>query len=628
MRRFHFFTCLLIATGASSGFAQEVVGPLYRNSALQPIEDYSDSLAIPLSKKATSLELPFFDDFSYSGVYPDKTLWQDRDVYVNSNFSIYPPSHGVATFDALDERGIPYNISGSKTSKPCDTLTSNPINLGDLKGSDSVYLSFFLQEKGLGENPDPEDYFILEFKNDSGKWHAVWRQKAIGKIIGDHPFKRHSINLAHPKHNFFSKDFQFRFRVQGNKTGALDHWHIDYVYLNKDRRYKDKLVSDVSLYRKPKGIFKTYFSLPYRHFVKNSKAYLNGKVEFHARNNDSVVHNPNINYRITDVASNKTIDSSKKNNQIAGLSPLSNKSGVQPSQFPAFHYQGASDHKIKLELALNIEATKIKADLPLTKSNDDFVMYQAFDDYFAYDDGSAEAAYALQVLIEGAVALEFRLEIPDTLRYIAFHFTGARDPLPQDKKFDIVVWEKLGTPGNEVVLATIKGAKPIYTGLLNGFALYELEKPLLLTGNFFVGWHQYRKFRLNVGLDMNYRFFNDSMPNPNLWYNTKGEWLNSTVVGTPLIRPVFGQNPSLSSQKVQKPQLTVYPNPISDFVTVQLDADGFTAELFNLQGQLITSNETASNELVLSTAQLEQGIYLIRVRDKNGLSFSQKLVKH
>lgn len=628
MLRLRLLTCFLITVCTFSCFAQEVIGPVLRNSALQSLKGQTDTPNTAISKKATSLELPFFDDFSYPGVYPDKTLWQDRDVYINPNFAINPPSHGVATFDALNERGIPYDISGSKTSKPCDTLTSCPINLGDLNGADSVYLSFFLQEKGLGENPDPEDYFILEFKNDSGKWFSVWKQKAVGKIKDDHPFNRHSINLEQSSHNFFNKDFQFRFRVQGNKTGALDHWHIDYVYLNKNRGYKDKLVSDVSIYQKPKGIFKTYFSLPYRHFIKNSKAYVNGKIDFHVRNNDSALHNPNINYRITDLASNTTIDSSQTNNQIAGLKSLSSRSETQSSQFPVFHYQGADNHKIKLELELNVEATKLKANLPLTKSNDDFVMHQAFDDYFAYDDGTAEAAYALHDVIEGAVALEFRLEIPDTLRYIAIHFTGARDPLPQDKKFDIVVWEKLGTAGNEIVLATIKGAKPIYTESLNGFALYELDQPLLLTGNFFVGWHQYRKFRLNVGLDMNYRFFNDSAPNPNLWFNIKGEWLNSSTLGTPLIRPVFGRNPTLSRKKSKDIQMEVYPNPVSDFVTIQMTANGFIAQLYNLQGQLMEQKETDSNTLTIRTSYLEKGIYIVRIKKEDGLGISQKLIKH
>jgi len=80
--------------------------------------------------KATNdtLTIPFFDDFSKKGVYPDNSLWLDNNVYINQNFGKNPMSIGVATFDILNMAGQIYS-NASQTPFIADYLTSKPINL-------------------------------------------------------------------------------------------------------------------------------------------------------------------------------------------------------------------------------------------------------------------------------------------------------------------------------------------------------------------------------------------------------------------------------------------------------------------------------------------------------------------
>ena len=69
---------LLLALSSVSG--QEVVIGTTSNRRLKSIKNRQ-------GKTADTLELPFIDDFSYPGVYPDERLWEDNYVYINNNYS-------------------------------------------------------------------------------------------------------------------------------------------------------------------------------------------------------------------------------------------------------------------------------------------------------------------------------------------------------------------------------------------------------------------------------------------------------------------------------------------------------------------------------------------------------------
>ena len=44
-----------------------------------------------------TIQLPFFEDFTTNTVYPNMAYWRDSLVYINNQFSVSPPSYGVAT---------------------------------------------------------------------------------------------------------------------------------------------------------------------------------------------------------------------------------------------------------------------------------------------------------------------------------------------------------------------------------------------------------------------------------------------------------------------------------------------------------------------------------------------------
>lgn len=611
--------------------SQEEITPLKRNpTIINYLKHHIEDDAGSLKKKDGPLTLPFFDDFSTIEIYPDAELWDDQDVFINSTFPIRPPSYGVATFDGLDHKGFPYNVDGVNVPGPCDFLTSHQIDLSELEEKDSVYLSFYFQQKGIGENPEANDSFVLEFRKKGGQWLNAWSTN--GELVeGEkYPFRQIMVRLFNPNEtsNVFHDSFQFRFRNLGNRTGALDHWHLDYVYLDKNRTLIDTVNADVSIYRAPIGLFKNYYSMPWRHFREDPGAFQKDSVDFNIINKSAELTSPNIEYTITDLTNDKELYSSfDLRNQLPDIPPFSTKSGKQLNELPFFHFDNLKDPKVELELKLVVTAGNINVNHPTQRSNDTFRVRQRFDEYFAYDDGSAESGYGLANTRQGAVALKFATQTVDTLKYIAFNFTGGYEVLPDQQKFNIVIWQQLKP--NTIELAKIEGVRPQYSYRRDGFVLYELEEPLVISGEFLIGWEQFSTFNLNVGIDLNYGYFNNGAPNPNLFINL-GEWDNSVVLGTPLIRPVFSSNTHLSTaERGAGEQVKVFPNPATDFVQVDLGTQSFRSlVIYTTQGRELHRIDQPKGQQNIDLTGWAQGLYLMIAETSSGQLVQKKILKN
>ncbi len=164
-----FFPLILFSQEYLTGVGDNSVIKRYRQSHEDELEPALKSQFI----KYIPLELPFYDDFSKRGVYPDSTKWIDNYAFVNPDYAIFPINTGVATLDILDEFG---DIYGSASVFPfdADRLTSFPLRLDSvydesiqamrrLTPADSIYFSFYYQPQGRGIPPLSYDSLILEF---------------------------------------------------------------------------------------------------------------------------------------------------------------------------------------------------------------------------------------------------------------------------------------------------------------------------------------------------------------------------------------------------------------------------------------------------------------------------------
>ena len=170
---------LIILFSAGQLFSQEYLRGLEINeevahdAAMRMQQNNRDKSAA--SDDVEAVTLPFFDDFSVSKVHPDTKKWLDNYVYVNQHFAYSPPNIGVATFDLLDSKGKVYN-DANWIDFIADHLTSVPIRTDSLfvpitrklYPSDSLYLSFYYQPQGRGNEPEPWDTLILQFAYRTG----------------------------------------------------------------------------------------------------------------------------------------------------------------------------------------------------------------------------------------------------------------------------------------------------------------------------------------------------------------------------------------------------------------------------------------------------------------------------
>ena len=81
-------------------------------------------------------------------------------------------------------------------------------------------------------------------------------------------------------------------------------------------------------------------------------------------------------------------------------------------------------------------------------------------------------------------------------------------------------------------------------------------------------------------------------------------------------------------------QWSVYPNPVTDYVSVSLDMKQGTpvvAEIYSMTGQLLSSTTVVlhdgNNNFSLSTASLSSGLFTLRIYSKEGVNIHTKLVK-
>ena len=151
-------------------FAQDViVAPLNFNGALKQQPANTGA-----AHKTTAITLPFFEDFTDDITWTNKDRWVDDKVYINNTMGVNTISRGVATFDALNDNGIPYNTTNPFALDYADSLTSRDINLSTFTPADSIYLSFFYQPQGNGFYPETGDSLMLFFKKKNQAWVKMW----------------------------------------------------------------------------------------------------------------------------------------------------------------------------------------------------------------------------------------------------------------------------------------------------------------------------------------------------------------------------------------------------------------------------------------------------------------------
>jgi hypothetical protein len=610
-----------------------------------PLQTTSRPVVLPatdlhFSKITDTLDLPFFDNFTAETGFPSYNRWTDNQVWINNNFPINQPDYNVATFDHLNPTGKPWkDLLNKNTFVYADSLTSQPINLQFYKTgpittknytpADSVYLSFFYQTGGLGDVPEAEDSLILFFKNKTGEWKPVWYQ------TGKYMVAFQQVMVPAYQTEFLHGTFQFRWVNFTKATGNLNHWHIDYVRMDRNRSAADTGIRDVAIQSASPSLLKDYATMPYRHFMDN---FTEQTLPGHS------VNVRNLNSNVT-VQTRFQLEIRNRYDSLVLFRPftLSSKNiapGIDGENFGQVKMDTLSGENPFLRLTYKIapQSDDITPDnYNAAGNNNTYHSRQEFSPWYAWDDGTAEGGFGLNYEflpdIKGQFAMKFDLLKKDTFRGLAVMFNHSVENV-SNRNFKFRIWRKLSpigaTDNQDELLYETPFELPVYKDTHNGFHYFYFDTSLLLDkGSYYIGWIQFQKFVLNVGYDNNYRYQRQNVKNPNLYYNLLGQWENAdaSVKGVPMIRPLMGSalDHRMAVKTISTASFKIVPNPAAISARIEGMNEVTKIVVMALSGQKVMEINGPQTEINIQ--HLKEGIYVVQCTDRNGRTHSQKLIK-
>ncbi|HRP59617.1 MAG TPA: hypothetical protein PK833_04930, partial [Vicingus sp.] len=156
----------------------------------------------------------------------------------------------------------------------------------------------------MGNQPEAKDSLRLEFfrKSDS-TWVRKWA--VPGAALA--PFKLVMIPVDV---QFQSDSFQFRFKNYATLSGNVDHWNVDYVYLNDNRTFSDTALNDVALTRNYYNMLNGYSAMPWTHYMVDTLNNMSSVINVEYRNNHNSTYSVFYEYNvITDNGAGAVIES-------------------------------------------------------------------------------------------------------------------------------------------------------------------------------------------------------------------------------------------------------------------------------------------------------------------------------
>lgn len=563
-----------------------------------------------------SLDLPFYDDFSNSFIYPDSSRWIDKYAFINNSYAKKPINIGVATLDAINQFGEVYPYLPSYSSAIADKLTSKPIKL-NVVPEDSVYLSFYYQAGGYGNSPEFKDSLVLQFKAPDIEWTSVWH--TAGGYSADTFFL---VMIPITETRWLVDGFQFRFmnyasvstNYEPSWISNCDHWHIDNVYLDTARNWYDTLPKDAAFVKNFTSMVKGYESIPWHHYksLTNKHAIIKDTLYFEYNNSfPTDVLNINRKFEIVDLYIGSTLASEYDDNE--NIPPLSTIKYAKPV---SFIYNSPSEDSANF-IIKGFLGTDVIQQRSIFRWNDTIRYHQKFYNYYAYDDGTAEKGYGISGVNTAYSSLAYRFTplMPDTLRGVFIYFNHVMNNGNQ-KYFYLTVWtHENGFPGD--TLLRMEGVRPEFNGEINGFIYYQLSRPVFIDTTFYIGWTKTTDDMLNCGFDIN------NIANENLFINITGQWQQSQIPGALMIRPVFGYEPAMNLENQIFSSFSIFPNPAADIIFIDTEKQFEYIEIFDINSRLIFRKKFAQN---LDISTLENGIYFIKLTSKNSSGSVQKLL--
>jgi hypothetical protein len=469
---------------------------------------------------------------------------------------------------------------------------------------------------------------------DEYVWNEVWSSFGcdVSEWVAENElqyFKQVMVPITDEQ--YFRNNFQFRFRNFGSLdldtwtsenivgwSSNCDQWNIDYVKLDVNRTINDIYPVDVAFVSPSISSLKEYQAMPWNQYRPSDMI-----TKFHndLSNLSSTTRNTYYTYNIV-----------KNHGDPIYVYPLNNENArpyhtdglhqyenhANPSLEMVYEYDGADSAVFTITHVFSMAGGNDEC-----RTNDTSRFEQKFYNYYAYDDGTAEAGYGLLSTMtnpQASFAVRFTLAQPDSLQAVRMWFNHTLND-ENVAEFTLTVWDDdNGLPG--AVLYEMPSQLPAFAENYLDFVPYYLETPIPISGTFYVGFQQNHDTQLNIGFDQN----NDARGK--FFYRTTSIWNESFYKGAPMIRPVVGKrfdHSSVSQHDVA--DIRMYPNPTTGMVYIQMDnpEDVLNYRITNVYGQCVEYGTLSTNELSLE--KFPTGIYFVQLIAKNKPVITEKIIK-
>ncbi len=621
----------------------------------------ADLNGLRIAKRISDYEIELFKDTSFSNVASRITSIQNIDylrisklraietiipdtlafqynhggVQINGGSAKNQPSYYVARFDGLRENGVPYNTTNTFAIGYTDSLRSQPFDLSSYTVANNLYMSYYYQHGGYGEQPDANDHLYLEFLDNTQHWNTV---KDLTGATG-HPDSFYIAMVPINDAKYLHNAFQYRFRSYGRQTGTYDIWNLDYIYINSNRTAGDTTIEDYAIRDGDQSFLQfNYTAVPFNHFftgTNDATTYFNKTLK------TTLTHQSNV-------GKPKSIDIVLRDKNQALVSTFQSGSDLEAFEdstytntigTPVFPTRNAPTY-IDLTYLLT-EANRTDVDVPISNGIMEMMFNNAVTkrtflyDYYAYDDAEAESGFgANEAGIE--FAMQYECLQKDTLTHIDMCFTRNKDESLENFQMYLMVWsDDVTADGAELYKQPINIH---YPSSPNGFVRYELSTPIILesASKFHIGYLKNFPQLLTVGYDRN----RDSRAKS--YYKSGGTWYKMdtpiadvNVAGSMMMRPIFFQADSnvpvgvQDPNGVQKNTLLLYPNPASESIDIVAteEVSDLSYMMYSLYGQTVASGVITSTDHTINVSQLSTGMYLILCTDKKGKMYSTRFIK-
>jgi hypothetical protein len=597
--------------------------------------------------RRSTINLPFIEDFSKGGPYPNSEYWMDNFTFINNDFAINPPTLGIASFDGLDARGTPYGGAQGLS----DIMTSMPINMASAN-PDRTYFSFYIQHGGYAFPPENRDSFYVDFKNVSGEWDRIF---SISKnMINDiDSFAFYSLKVPN---EYFHSNFQLRFGNYSGNNGITDVWNLDYIRLKEEFQTSNlQNELDLAFTEAPLSILEHYTHIPLKQLKGNVDNEIKTSIDIGINNlYTEILQEDTSNFRIYDIVSGSDLLAYETLLEVPPTT-TENQRDVTPGRHNYTNaIRNTDELKNSLNNLLNSGVTHIKVEkqfafgqtqesLEGTLNNNLCFSTTEIDQEFAYDDGTAESGIQLTYTSPGPklrLALKFYANESDTIQALRLHLPHTR-PENKSQRISFQIWADSDNLPYDEPIFTSGVIEPIFIDAggsspdsLQGFSTYHLKNENgndtiipIEPGPFYIGWTQenitdegmvvgYDR-RSKLGKDQAYYFNGDS------WSKLIDQ--NSYFDGSIMFRPVLSgrkqvEMSSVNNLVLSKDVIHSFPNPVNDQINIQLkeeleiDLEDALIVIYDMQGKIIYKTPYNST---INCSELAPASYILAIVHQN-----------